>query len=111
MVVVGVAESDLNPPRHGAQLNSLRVGGLPPIEKLLLQPLPRPLVAPHPLLDQIVPGLVHQAAGLQVLRGKVEEAGDEEGFTSFPDSKQLAHIVHLRDGEFSLLYLERTCTT
>ena len=59
-----------NPFLHGAQLNSLRVGGLPPIEKLLLQPLPRPLVAPHPLLDQIVPGLVHQAAGLQVLRGK-----------------------------------------
>ena len=75
-------------------MNSLRVGGLPPIEKLLLQPLPRPLVAPHPLLDQIVPGLVHQAAGLQVLRGKVEEAGDEEVFTSFSDGQQLAHVVN-----------------
>ena len=42
---------------------------------------------------QDVPGLVHQAAGLQVLRGKVEEAGDEE--VSLSDGKQLAHTVHL----------------
>ena len=88
-----VAEKYLNPLKHSTQLNSLRVGGLPPIEKLLLQPLPRPLVAPHPLLDHLVPGLVHQAAGLQVLRGKVEEAGDKE--ISFSDGVQLAHTVHL----------------
>ena len=83
-------------------MNSLRVGGLPPIEKLLLQPLPRPLVAPHPLLDHIVSGLVHQAAGLQAFRGKVEEAGDKE--VSFSDRKQLAHIVHLKGwGVFSVV--------
>ena len=97
------AKHNSNPLRHCAQSNSLRVGGFPPIEKLLLQPLPRPLVAPHPLLDQIVPGLVHQAAGLQVLRGKVEEAGDKEVFTSFSDGKQLADIVHLDvEGVFSV---------
>ena len=39
--------------------------------------------------------LYHQAAGLQVLRGKLEEAGDEEVFTSFSNGKQLADIVHL----------------
>ena len=47
--------------------------------------------------------LYHQAAGLQVLRGKVEKAGDEEGFTSFSDGQQLAHKVHLRDGVFTIV--------
>ena len=37
---------------------------------------------------------MHQAAGLQVLRGKVEEAGDEEVYTSFSDGQQLVHVVH-----------------
>ena len=71
-----VAEKSLNLLRHCAQLNSLWVGGL--VKQLnILQALPRPLVAPHPLFDHLGPGLVHQAAGLQVLRGKEEEAGDE----------------------------------
>ena len=83
-----VAEKSLNILRHCAQLNSLWVGGL--VKQLnILQALPRPLVAPHPLFDH----LVHQAAGLQVLRGKVEEAGDKE--VSLSDGKQLAHTIHL----------------
>ena len=48
------------------------------------------------LLDQIVPSLVHQAAGLQ---GKEEEAGDKEVLTSPSDGKKLADMVHLAGGK------------
>ena len=41
-----------------------------------------------------------EAAGLQVLKGKVEEEGDKE--ISFSDFMQLAHIVHLL-GVFSVV--------
>ena len=51
------------------------------------------------LLDQKVPSFVHQAAGLQVLRGKEEEAGDKEVLTSLSDGRNLADIVHLAGGK------------
>ena len=40
-----------------------------------------------------------EAAGLQVLRGKEEEAGDKEVLTSLSDGRNLADIVHLAGGK------------
>ena len=97
-----VAEHGSNPPRHGAQLDSLRVGGLPPFDQLLGQAAPASLGRPHLFLDELVPGGADQAAGLQVLRVKEKEDFDK---ARSPSSicQQSAHEVfwqfHLQEDQ------------
>ena len=48
---------------------------------------------PHLLPDELVPSTVDQAAGLQLVWVKVEEAGGEEVDASLSDRQQRSHEV------------------